>query len=76
MTQTEAALAVLKAAELFAAQVPGAVVTIPDFGPQKLDVAIRKMRPKIERQADRLRKARDCRKVWAPSFIDRKPSAS
>ncbi len=74
MTQTEAYLTVLKAAELLEHEVPGCVLTLPDFGAQKLNRALRLVRPKVERMKVRLmdaRKRRASAKTWVPSFIER-----
>ncbi len=54
MNQTEANEAVLKAAELFEARVPGACVTLPSGRVIRLSVAIRKVTPKIARMRSRL----------------------
>jgi hypothetical protein len=73
MTQTEAQLAILKAAEILAAQIPGCVVIVPEFGAQKLATAIRKVAPKTQRAAARLKDSRTRRqsRPWVPAFLDR-----
>ena len=62
MNQTEAWEIVMKAAELFNHQVPGACLRALDGTAGKLEVALRKTKPRVVRMRQRLEDIRQRRK--------------